>query len=68
MSNKITSVQITFIETPGIISNDDIDKHIIEIPLYANTSRDHFICTLKLPIIDERESIILAGVALIVPD
>ena len=44
------------------------DKDIIELPLYSNSSREHLICTLKLYTAAGKETIILSGVALIVPD
>lgn len=45
-----------------------IDKNMIELPLYSNSSREHLICTLKLSTTIEKEAIILSGVALVVPD
>lgn len=71
MFDKLTSSQSIVIPEFQINFNIDdeiLGKDVIELPLYANPSREHLICTFKLRTDVTNEAITLAGVALIVPE
>lgn len=63
-SNIIPDFCINF----NVSEDADGEKDVIELPLYSNSSREHLICTIKLRTNIPRDTIILAGVALIVPE
>lgn len=67
---RLSAFQIRFdVERPESAADAAaIDKDMIALPLYSNSSREHLICTLKLSTNIEKEAIILSGVALVVPD
>lgn len=44
------------------------DKNIVELPLYSNSARNSFICSLKVTAGAPYDSVILSGAALIVAD
>lgn len=44
------------------------DKNIVELPLYSNSARNAFICSLKVAAGAPYDSVILSGAALIVAD
>lgn len=50
------------------VESEVLEKDIIELPLYSNSSRENLICTLKMRTDVMEEAITLAGVALIVPE
>lgn len=50
------------------VESDVHEKNVIELPLYSNSSREHLICTLKVRTDIPKDTIVLAGVALIVPE
>lgn len=63
--------------SPSIIKNLTItyttksihnDKHIVELPLYSNSMRSTFICSLKVTAGASYDSVILSGAALVVAD
>ncbi len=71
MFDQITSSQSIII--PDIFINfnstgEVYEKEVIELPLYSNSSREHLICTLKMRSDATNDAIVLAGVALIVPE
>lgn len=71
MFDEITSSQSNTIPDFSINYNvnDDVhDKDVIELPLYSNSSREHLLCMLKMQTNVAKDAIILAGVALIVPE
>lgn len=74
--NKIVQ-NIQESNSPSLIKNFTItygigsavrDKQIVDIPLYSNSTRNALICTLQVCTASSTETVILAGVALIVPD
>lgn len=50
------------------VNGDLHEKGVIELPLYSNSSREHLICVLKVRTDATKDAIILAGVALVVPE
>lgn len=62
-SNIIPDFQINF-----NINTESLEKDVVELPLYSNSSREHLICTLNMRTDVVKEAIILAGIALIVPE
>lgn len=49
-------------------SGNRYDKDTIELPLYANVTREHLICMIKVNTTVDVQTVVLAGVALIVPE
>lgn len=59
---------ITFAYVPRANATDKSRKPFVELPLYSNSSRASYICTLKASAGASAEAVILSGSALIVAD
>lgn len=44
------------------------EKNIVELPLYNNSTRSTFICSIKIPAGASSDSVSLSGTALILAD
>lgn len=74
--NKIVLNLVEF-GSPSIIKSATItyaskfihtEKNVVELPLYSNSTRSTFICSLKIPAGASSDSVALSGAALIVAD
>lgn len=74
--NKIV-LNLAEFGSPSLIKNVSLtyatkfihtEKNIVELPLYSNSTRSSFICSLKLPAGAPTDSVSLSGAALIVAD
>lgn len=63
-----SSAIIPEFELNFVIQADNVDRDMIELPIYTNSTREHFICKLKLCTTNKKEMVILAGAAIIIPD
>lgn len=74
--NKIV-LNLAEFGSPSVIKNiiityatqtNNKEKNVIELPLYSNSNRNIYICSLKIPTSSSNEMVILSGAALIVAD
>lgn len=66
--SMLPEFQIHFDVLPESSKQTLSDKDSIDLPLYSNSSREHLICSIKVNTTVDKQTIVLAGVAFIVPD
>lgn len=66
-ASTIENIQINY--APRTVNlADENKKKIVELPLYSNSSRATFICSLQIVANASTDAVILSGAALIVAD